>query len=623
MVRYPHMITKANAGQWPDLVVCVDCRTLVQDVPGCSDKQRELFGSWHMSTLLGKPSRSMQLSSYDGYSVKEFWNKLAVVTKGCRSVLLISYQCGRIWTFLGFWDLMEEGYVRIAERGEPRQQRLRGSVQRVRKSCPDPIAPLPATTMSKLLRQGNGLLVTEDPPCFAGFKCGDSTSRFTWIDCRNHGVEIPSHILPGSGCASELSRWYVDYSSMLLRYNLGTIKLTAGQQAFQGWRYGYYEGGAYVHTHQQATEVEVKSYHGGRCECFKIGPIPVPCYLLDVRSMYPAICSQSYLPVRLSRYHARYSESQFRGTAGRLGVIAQVTVHTDTPDYPWREGDIIIWPIGKFRCQLAGPELADAVEQGKVVEWHDACEYEMQPILKRYADAIYQARVESEGMASQALAASVKKLLVSLPGKFAQRGRTWTNVPDMASPLWWGEWYGCDDCGRPCRYRAIAGLVQRDCDTGLGGETIPSLAAYVTSHGRMVLLRAIRLAGRENVYYCDTDSLLVNEAGYFNLNTAGLIQQGELGKWQLKERVQDGYVFGIKHYRVNSRLVFSGYPKGAIATGLTTNDYWHTENVPSACHRHEAPDGTRTLRTYNSHGAYRHGSIGKDGWVIPHYIEEE
>ena len=68
--------------------------------------------------------------------------------------------------------------------------------------------------------------------------------------------------------------------------------------------------------------------------------------------------------------------------------------------------------------------------------------------------------------------------------------------------------------------------------TGYVGDNV-HLAAYITAGARSMLCRAIVIAGPENVYYCDTDSLFVNAEGFRRLQAAGLLHEDMLGLFKL------------------------------------------------------------------------------------------
>ena len=105
----------------------------------------------------------------------------------------------------------------------------------------------------------------------------------------------------------------------------------------------------------------------------------------------------------------------------------------------------------------------------------------------------------------------------SLYGKFGQRGRRYEELEDtydMDVKSW-------TDVTHPegivTHYRQFGGIIQAFKDEGESTHSFPAIAAHVSAEARMELWSIINEAGRDNVFYCDTDSVLVNEDGYKNL----------------------------------------------------------------------------------------------------------
>jgi hypothetical protein len=104
----------------------------------------------------------------------------------------------------------------------------------------------------------------------------------------------------------------------------------------------------------------------------------------------------------------------------------------------------------------------------------------------------------------------------------------------------------------------------------LSKESMPVISSAVTSYSRMYLWELIMKAGRENVYYCDTDSLFTNQKGYHNLIFGGLIHDTKLGSLKLEE-VGNVNIFGVKNYVFNGESKLKGIKKDAILVG--ENEY--------------------------------------------------
>ena len=76
--------------------------------------------------------------------------------------------------------------------------------------------------------------------------------------------------------------------------------------AFKAYRYVNAQGGTYLrypitcHVDPVATALERQAYVGGRTEVFRCAvPVALPCYKLDINSLYPSVMASNLFPTRL------------------------------------------------------------------------------------------------------------------------------------------------------------------------------------------------------------------------------------------------------------------------------------------------------------------------------------
>jgi len=69
-------------------------------------------------------------------------------------------------------------------------------------------------------------------------------------------------------------------------------------------------------------------------------------------------------------------------------------------------------------------------------------------------------------------------------------------------------------------------------------------------------------AGRENVYYCDTDSLIVNEKGLLNLKD--LIDKDKLGFLKVEGESVNNFFIKPKYYIFDGKEIIKGVKKSSI-----------------------------------------------------------
>jgi len=128
-------------------------------------------------------------------------------------------------------------------------------------------------------------------------------------------------------------------------------------------------------------------------------------------------------------------------------------------------------------------------------------------------------------------------------------------------------------------------IEKRDGD--FARDSIPIIASTVTAYARTLLYDMMEQAGFENIYYCDTDSLFVNDDGLHNLSS--MISTSELGKLKIEK---SGYcqIRGAKDYTFNDVVKLKGIKRNAVK--LSENRFrqlqFQTKNIR---YRNGTPDG--------------------------------
>lgn len=215
-------------------------------------------------------------------------------------------------------------------------------------------------------------------------------------------------------------------------------------------------------------------------------------------------------------------------------------------------------------------------------------------------------------------------MMNGLFGKFSQAGLQWTDREYGGPVEPFALWYGINpDTGEPCRWRSIAGNKQFEESRGTVPDYAPAITAWVNSLGRVRLLQWIEIAGWENVYYVDTDSLWTNSRGRESLDRAGEIRSGEMGFLSDKGCYPWVEFIGHKHYRTPDRYVCAGLPKWDGYMDNSGYRFWSPERIGESIRRRQEPGRRVLLRTATGPGEYRHGVTGRDGTVNPIRISEE
>ncbi|GAI39928.1 unnamed protein product, partial [marine sediment metagenome] len=89
--------------------------------------------------------------------------------------------------------------------------------------------------------------------------------------------------------------------------------------------------------------------------------------------------------------------------------------------------------------------------------------------------------------------------------------------------------------------------------------TSVSLASWISSYGRVKLWKLAQQASLDHVYYCDTDSLFVDQTGYERLSSE--IVPNTLGMLEVKKKGQSLTIKGLKDYTLDGDIAIKGVPK--------------------------------------------------------------
>jgi len=352
------------------------------------------------------------------------------------------------------------------------------------------------------------------------------------------------------------------YFALLREANLGNYQLTTPSQAFTAYRHRFMRKGIFIDCSESALPVARKSYYGGRTECFFVGKMKGDFHVLDVNSQYPYAMTEALLPAKLVGTYKRVGARSLTTLLERYCCIADVSVSTSEPVYPLRSFGRLVFPVGEFRTILPHAELSYASEQGAVTKVHSVVLYEGAYLFREYVEELYALRKRYESEGNKAFAYLCKLFLNSLYGKFGQSGRVFDTVgsapPDEVSNIRTIN----AQSGETFTLRTFGGIVQRLRREAESANSHPAIAACITSYARFYLWSLITQAGRDNVYYVDTDSLVVNQAGYDALSS--LIDGSKLGYLKEDLHFKSLDIRTLKDYQFDKRIKIKGVRKNAV-----------------------------------------------------------
>lgn len=644
-MRKPHIIREVGDRPRPDIVLCVQvkCEQLYE---GESDDVGHLeMVQWTAKYGVPVGNTIKWLDCQGGTTQIQFFGMLDRTCSGVSNAWLMSWQAREVVAAIGLWDQLERGdYV------------TEGS---------DPYAATDANGGKP--GDSPGYLVLDGPPTIITFRHAERPGRYTWLDPQNYGVrsmcDYNHDILRVGANDPELSgeswinnappvrwcnavaEWLETYFRAVIDLDLGGPEHTAATQAMQGFRHAYMGHAIHIHDSATALEFERHALYGGRCECRYVGylhsgakPGILPGHAVDaaavrydvgpithfdVNSLYPAVAKDAMLPVRLAGMSKHVGHNTLIAACKNCCVVAWCHVTTSVPVAPLRHEGLTVFPIGTFQTVLCGPEILLVLKSGGNVRALYMAVYEGRPIYTKWVRQLHAARLNYDVQGRHGMADVCKRILNASFGKWAQRSKKWVDYPEHIPPGPYMQWLQrCGETDELESWRSIAWNVQRLCPQGESNESFPAITAYINSLGRVRLWELIEAAGQTNVYYYDTDSLIVNDAGRERLLSSGQVEGKTLGRLKVVGSYSNLRIMGRQAYMADGKLTLSGANSPAIAI-----DASHALALKAAPLQHylvkgEQPGLDRHTARVRTTRRYLHGHVLPDGSVRPILMDD-
>jgi hypothetical protein len=446
-------------------------------------------------------------------------------------------------------------------------------------------------------------------------------------------IGVPKWELPEEGADEELWWTYcardafilaagiVSWLKFIKEHDLGAWQPTLAGQAFAAYRHRFMGERIYAARDEDVLELELEAYRGGRCEAFFIGrPKGRRFYKLDVNSMYPYVMANYDHPVAPLWKGRGLSLRKLKEFLARFWVIAEVTLDTNEPVYGIRRKGKLIFPTGRFRAVLCGEEIRYALEHGHIKAVGRFAIYKKSSPFRTYVNYFWQLRQEAKAQGNAVLERNAKLFLNALYGKFGQRGRK-DIVITAGEEVGWGYMVTVHaETGKSSIVRLLGDTAIESAKEGVGWYASPALAASVTAAARVYLWLLMKAAGRNNVYYCDTDSLIVNEEGLRKLRP--FINPSQLGLLKLEGETDYLEVRGVKNYVFGKEEKVAGLGDivGVNEDGSLKVAKWLS--LRSALAGNWLGEVRIRFFPWRPRGVYDKGIVTPKGWVKPFKLKE-
>ena len=366
--------------------------------------------------------------------------------------------------------------------------------------------------------------------------------------------------------------------------NLGSLKYTIAGTSYKCYTHRFMpkdiKASINVHDHKKAVELERGSYKGGRTECFKLGEVEEFVYDLDVNSMYPYQMKKYKGPTKLISYESKERSGEdfkrFYLNAKSDGLLVIADLEFYLPEGFNNIGvktkidkiDTLVFPGGHIRSSVCSPEIEYILEHGDIITSYQINLYEGAYLFTDFVNYFYEKKSMYKEEGNLTYLMMCKIILNSLYGKFGQKNpiQVFKKFNDGKKDIMF-----CKEIDDNVDEKHISTAVYRIGNIGWYGtgeyeegfNSLVAIPCFISAYARLHLGYLMDVAGKGNFYYCDTDSIFVNEEGYKNIRNRGFLGS-KLGLLKVED---EGYlnIKGCKDYQFIKGLSYDH-------TGITGYD---------------------------------------------------
>ena len=419
-----------------------------------------------------------------------------------------------------------------------------------------------------------------------------------------------------------LRKTYENWINFLKENNLGTFSETLAKQALTAFKYRFLKHKVIIHCNKDAVAMERQAYYGGRTECYFIGKESKgKYYKFDVNSMYPYVMRNNVFPAKLQGVRHIDLNKTVKGSSKNIVRIALCNIDTKKNCIPYRYNKRLCFPVGTMQCHLCEPEIQLAEKMGAKVEILKVAYYEATPLFQFWVDECYALRRKFKEESNNIYQFCIKILMNSLYGKMGQKTPVWKEVFDDGTNDNWIKTFIDAESGKTRHIKCISGKWFEQFGEEEGFDSFVAIAAFVTSYARVYLYEILEMAGHENCYYMDTDSVIVNEDGKERLTS--LLDESELGKLKIEKTDDTVEIYNLKDYVFGGETVLKGVSKNSVK--LSENKFlceqWEHLNGALMRDRMETVVTKKIIKNLSRN--YNKGVVTATGRVKPYSLDQE
>lgn len=410
--------------------------------------------------------------------------------------------------------------------------------------------------------------------------------------------------------------------SWLGQNQCGPFRPTGSGQSHAAWRRKFLSCRVLAHEDMTALAAERKAMWAGRCEAWRWGKIErEPMMEWDLNLAYCRVAQECKVPTYLSMRGGAMTAEQFENVNRDRAILAEVEIETEVPIVPTGVGERIIWPVGRFRTLLWDPEVKLALQHADSVQIRRTWFYGTAPALSGMASWLIEMLTDPAQRPPEPIARMLKHWARTIVGRMALRYRRWEDwgeTPDLDLRL--GLLFDLDTADHTDLLRigkkvmALAELAEAD-------SSIPAITGWVMSEARRRLWEVIEAAGRENVYYMDTDSVIVKLDGHRRLQELG----PQITKAFLVHKAtwSGGEIHGPRNLELDRSRRLAGVPVRAQRTGDLTFDGEVWRSLKASLARAELDHVAVLPRSFKVRSTDPRRERINNGYTLPYRLEHD
>lgn len=367
----------------------------------------------------------------------------------------------------------------------------------------------------------------------------------------------------------------------LRRDDLGDFRLTGAAQATAAFRHRFLRPKSLlVHDDDEALDAERRAAWAGRAEVWTHGQTSATVYEYDYEYAYTRLAYDLEVPTKLLASHSGIPWARLERVMDKYAVIADCVIRTEMPLVPTTYGGRIIWPVGTFRTTLWDHELRLLQRHGYAAEITKYWFYKRGPLLREWAEWMMGKLNQDASQLDPVVRLMLKDWSRALIGRFGLRYSSMDLIANLErnDVCQRGVWNADDGCEET--HLQLGRQLFQQGERVESPNSTPMVMSAIMSASRVRLWDAMQVAGLENIFYVDTDGVIVGRAGSRRLDDA--INQGSLPGMRRKAAYSGGSFRAPRNIDLGEQRRVSGAPRKAerLAAGVYRGEIW--ESLPAA-----------------------------------------